>query len=53
MDSRDKLLAELEVATRIAGTTTDPQTAREVRRYMRELEGRMRDFAGTTVTVSI
>ncbi|MDR6789996.1 hypothetical protein J2Y58_003376 [Sphingomonas sp. BE138] len=53
MTSPEKLLAELQVATRLAGTTTDAQTARDLRRYVRELEDQMRHRTSTTFTVSI
>lgn len=49
----ERLIAELEVATRVAGATTDAKTAREVRRYLRELEDQMRSSAAPPATVSI
>ncbi len=42
MVAMDRLVAEYEVASRIARTATDPKTATEVRRYIQELEDRMR-----------
>lgn len=53
MNSLERLLAERDVAARIASATTNPQTAREIRRYLREIEDQMRDLPITTASVSI
>lgn len=53
MTSPEKLLAELQIATRLVDTTPDPRVARELRRYVRELEDQVRDRTTTTFTVSI
>ncbi len=53
MVAAERLLAELEVATRVAGAATDAKTARDVRRYLRELEDQIRSAPAASATVLI
>lgn len=49
----DRLVAEHEVATRVAQTATDVTTATELRRYIQELEDKMRTASLGPAGVSI
>ncbi|MBB4617257.1 hypothetical protein GGQ96_001377 [Sphingomonas abaci] len=47
MSSADELMNEIRVATRVAGMTADPGTARQIRSYVVELEDRLRRCMAT------
>jgi hypothetical protein len=42
MSNADELMKELQVATRVAGLTTDADTAQQIRSYVIELEDQLR-----------
>jgi hypothetical protein len=53
MVAMERLVAEYEVASRIAQTATDAKTATELRRYLQDLEDRMRTAPIGSAGVSI